>query len=175
MAFVTFLNFYPPGGVKLRPSERRYKPYIVVLLVRLGTLPAGPFRVKNLVKAPWPRASTCAKCAMRASGPERCVGSKSVIVPRRSWRNGLNWEKYFDLKRVQDAHDRRNCRDQNGEEPWACGNCDCSARLEQRLKATGAPFLESLGQRKQWLPTMPRQVSSSFASLFPGSYRISTS
>ena len=27
-------NFYPPSGVKLRPSERRYKPYIVVLLVR---------------------------------------------------------------------------------------------------------------------------------------------
>jgi hypothetical protein len=33
---------YPPSSVKLRPSERRYKPYIVVLLVsyRLGTLPA---------------------------------------------------------------------------------------------------------------------------------------
>jgi hypothetical protein len=59
------------------------------------------------------------------------------------------WEEYFDLKRVQDAHDRRKCRDQNGEEPWACGNCDCSARLEQRLKATGAPFRESLGLRKQ--------------------------
>ena len=59
------------------------------------------------------------------------------------------WEEYFDLKRVQDAHDRRKCRDQNGEEPWACGNCDCSARLEQRLKARGAPFLESLGQAKQ--------------------------
>jgi len=25
---------YPPSGVKLRPSERSYKPYIVVLLVR---------------------------------------------------------------------------------------------------------------------------------------------
>jgi hypothetical protein len=27
-------KIYPPSGVKLRPSERRYKPYIVVLLVR---------------------------------------------------------------------------------------------------------------------------------------------
>ena len=44
------------------------------------------------------------------------------------------WEKYFDLARVQDAHDRRKCRDENGSEPWACGDCDCTARLEQKLK-----------------------------------------
>jgi hypothetical protein len=54
------------------------------------------------------------------------------------------WEQYFDLARVQDAHDRRKCRDQNGSEPWACGDCDCTARLEQKLKASGAPFLDSL-------------------------------
>ena len=29
-------RIYPPSGVKLRPPERRYKPYIVVLLVRFG-------------------------------------------------------------------------------------------------------------------------------------------
>jgi len=58
------------------------------------------------------------------------------------------WEEYFDLKRVQDAHDRRKCRDQNGTEPWACSDCDCTARLEQRLKVTGASFLESLCSRK---------------------------
>jgi hypothetical protein len=54
------------------------------------------------------------------------------------------WEEYFDLTRVQDAHDRRNCRDENGSEPWACGDCDCTARLEQKLKASGAPFLDLL-------------------------------
>jgi hypothetical protein len=54
------------------------------------------------------------------------------------------WEEYFDLKKVQDAHDRRNCRDENGSEPWACGDCDCTARLERRLKASGPPFLDSL-------------------------------
>jgi hypothetical protein len=54
------------------------------------------------------------------------------------------WEKYFDLTRVQDAHDRRKCRDENGTEPWACGDCDCTARLEEKLKKTGAPFLEAL-------------------------------
>ena len=54
------------------------------------------------------------------------------------------WEEYFDLTRVQDAHDRHKCRDENGSEPWACGNCDCTARLEAKLKASGTPFLESL-------------------------------
>jgi len=45
---------------------------------------------------------------------------------------------------VQDAHDRRRCRDENGTESWACGECDCTARLEEKLKASGKPFLESL-------------------------------
>jgi hypothetical protein len=59
------------------------------------------------------------------------------------------WEQYFDLTKVQDAHDRRKCRDENGSEPWACGDCDCRARLEQKLKASGAPFLDSLCDRKR--------------------------
>ena len=54
------------------------------------------------------------------------------------------WEQYFDLTRVQDAHDRRRCHDQNGSEPWACGDCDCTRRLEEKLSATGKSFLESL-------------------------------
>jgi hypothetical protein len=54
------------------------------------------------------------------------------------------WEQYFDLVKVQDAHDRRKCRDRNGSEPWACGDCDCTARLEQKLRNTGQPFLEAL-------------------------------
>src|SRR5713226_3009197 len=56
------------------------------------------------------------------------------------------WEQYLELVRVQDAHDRRRCRDQNGEEPWACGDCDCTRRLEQKLETLGQPFLESLRQ-----------------------------
>jgi hypothetical protein len=54
------------------------------------------------------------------------------------------WERYFDLTRVQDAHDRRKCRDENGSEPWACGDCDCTARLEEKLKTSGTSFLTSL-------------------------------
>jgi len=54
------------------------------------------------------------------------------------------WEEYFDLTRVQDAHDRRNCRDQNGTEPWACNGCDCTQRLEEKLKQSGKSFLGAL-------------------------------
>ncbi len=54
------------------------------------------------------------------------------------------WEEYFDLVKVQDAHNRRKCRDENGTEPWACGYCDCTARLEERLKNAGKRFLERL-------------------------------
>lgn len=54
------------------------------------------------------------------------------------------WEQYFDLTRVQDAHDRRNCRDQNSTESWACDGCDCTTRLEEKLKSTGKSFLISL-------------------------------
>ena len=54
------------------------------------------------------------------------------------------WEKYFELTRVQDAHDRRNCLDENGTESWACNGCDCTAKLEDKLKQMGTSFLVSL-------------------------------
>ena len=54
------------------------------------------------------------------------------------------WEEYFELTRVQDAHDRRKCRDQNGSEPWACGDCDCTRKLEQKLAQQGESFLKIL-------------------------------
>jgi hypothetical protein len=56
------------------------------------------------------------------------------------------WEEYFDLVRVQDAHTRQRCRDLNGTEPWACCECDCSARLEAKLAAQGRAFLDVLRQ-----------------------------
>ena len=57
-----------------------------------------------------------------------------------------HWEKYFDLLSIKDAHSRKNCRDLNGTEPWACSNCDCTKRLEERLQQHGRPFLPSLPQ-----------------------------
>jgi hypothetical protein len=58
------------------------------------------------------------------------------------------WEEYFDLEKVQDAHARSRCKDLNGTEPWACSECDCSARLEARLAGKGRPFLDALRTRK---------------------------
>ena len=54
------------------------------------------------------------------------------------------WEEYFELVRIQDAHSRRLCRDENGTEPWACCDCDCTERLEARMEEWGRPFLEVL-------------------------------
>ena len=54
------------------------------------------------------------------------------------------WEGYFELLSVKDAHNRKNCRDWNGTEPWACGDCDCTHKLEERLRKRGQPFLERL-------------------------------
>jgi hypothetical protein len=54
------------------------------------------------------------------------------------------WDEYFTLEKVQDAHARSRCRDENGTEPWSCGDCACSARLEARLATRGRPFLGSL-------------------------------
>src|SRR5262245_42176870 len=53
-------------------------------------------------------------------------------------------EEYFDLIAVKDAHPRTKCRDLNGEEPWACSSCDCTERLEARLRAWGKPFVDTL-------------------------------
>jgi hypothetical protein len=54
------------------------------------------------------------------------------------------WEDYFDLFSVKDAHSRRNCRHENGTEPWACCDCDCTKRLEAKLASQGGSFLETI-------------------------------
>ena len=50
------------------------------------------------------------------------------------------WEEYFELLNVKDAHARSRCRHENGTEWWACMNCDCTARLEERLRTQGEPL-----------------------------------
>ena len=54
------------------------------------------------------------------------------------------WEEYFELVKVQDAHHRQRCRDENGTEPWACCDCDCTERLETWLNVRGQSFLDDL-------------------------------
>jgi hypothetical protein len=58
------------------------------------------------------------------------------------------WEEHFELTKIQDAHDRRRCRDQTGSEPWACSDCDCTTRLEQRLASMGKSFLTELKKKR---------------------------
>ena len=58
------------------------------------------------------------------------------------------WDEYFHLDKVQDAHARSRCKDLNGTEPWSCGDCDCSSRLEARLATKGRPFLDTLRPKR---------------------------
>jgi hypothetical protein len=51
------------------------------------------------------------------------------------------WETYFDLLKITDAHSRRNCRHENGTEPWAGCDCNCTRRLEEKLSREGSSFL----------------------------------
>jgi hypothetical protein len=57
------------------------------------------------------------------------------------------WEEYFELLNVKDAHSRRNCRHENGTEPWACCDCDCTQKLEEKLRSSGKSFLQNLRQQ----------------------------
>lgn len=57
------------------------------------------------------------------------------------------WSEYFDLLQVKDAHSRKQCRDANGTEPWACCDCDCTRQLEQRLQVVGQSFLKLLKEQ----------------------------
>jgi len=50
------------------------------------------------------------------------------------------WEGYFEIESIKDAHARTRCRDENGTEPWACIDCDCTARLERWLRTQGRMF-----------------------------------
>src|ERR1700692_3971126 len=72
----------------------------------------------------------------------RCVEVCYCSTPLQEERP--YWEQYFDLTRIQDAHDRGRCRDKNGSQPWACIACGCTDRLEQKLAATGKSFLTAL-------------------------------
>jgi hypothetical protein len=58
------------------------------------------------------------------------------------------WEEYFELLSIMDAHNRKNCRHENGTEPRACCNCDCTKRLEEQLQQRGESILKSLRQKQ---------------------------
>jgi hypothetical protein len=57
------------------------------------------------------------------------------------------WEAYFELLSVKDAHARKNCRHENGTEPWACSDCDCTKKLEEKLSQSDQSFLDALRKK----------------------------
>jgi len=79
-----------------------------------------------------------AQARERADGRVQWVETCFCAVPLDEERP--YWEAYFDLERVKDAHDRRRCRHETGEESWACSGCDCSEKLEAWLARQGRPF-----------------------------------
>jgi len=81
---------------------------------------------------------------VRGDGSIRWVEVCFCATPLEEERS--YWEEYFELVKVQDAHHRSKCRDETGEEPWACCECDCTAKLEKHLAKKGTNFLEILKQ-----------------------------
>jgi len=73
----------------------------------------------------------------------RVIWVETCFCPTPLAEERAYWEEYFDLLGVKDAHARSRCRDENGTEPWACCDCDCTERLERRLAARGKAFHES--------------------------------
>ncbi len=54
------------------------------------------------------------------------------------------WMEYFDVTEIKNAHGKHLCKDETGEEPWACSGCDCTKKLEQRMNVWGMSFLDDL-------------------------------
>ena len=79
------------------------------------------------------------------SGVAQWVETCFCVVPLDEERP--YWEKFFELLSVKDAHARKNCRHENGTEPWACCDCDCTKKLEEKLRATGKSFLDEIKSR----------------------------
>jgi hypothetical protein len=79
---------------------------------------------------------------LRADGAVRWVEVCFCDVPLAEERP--YWEEYFELVKVQDAHARHKCRDENGSEPWACEGCDCTEKLEARLASLDERFVDAL-------------------------------
>jgi hypothetical protein len=83
-----------------------------------------------------------AQARLAADGTARWVEVCFCATPLAEER--AYWEEYFDLLTVKDAHARRNCRHENGSEPWACCDCDCTRALEARIQQEGQPLLATL-------------------------------
>ena len=106
----------------------------------LAAIDAGKLGAGSVAEGEYLR--NMAEARQRGDGSARWVEICYCDVPLAEERP--YWEEYFDLVRVQDAHARSRCRDLNGTEPWACSECDCTDKLEQRLAGSGPLYVEEL-------------------------------
>lgn len=83
---------------------------------------------------------------LAADGTVRWVEVCFCRVPLEEERP--HWEAYFELVEIKDAHARSRCRHENGAEPWACCDCDCTQALEAKLARDGTGFLAGLAVRR---------------------------
>ena len=83
----------------------------------------------------------------RQQGDGRVQWVETCFCPTPLAEEKAYWQEYFHLEKIQDAHARSRCRDLNGTEPWACGHCDCTDRLEARLAGQGEQFLDALSSK----------------------------
>jgi hypothetical protein len=116
---------------RVKPGRER----ALLAAIENGSLGAG-----SVAEGEYLRNMTDAR--LRTDGSLRWVEVCFCEVPLDEERP--YWEEYFELVRVQDAHGRHLCRDENGSEPWACGDCDCTEKLEARLRSRDASFLDAL-------------------------------
>ena len=68
------------------------------------------------------------------------------------------WEEYFEILEIKNAHSRKKCKDLNGTEPWACLDCDCTERLEARMKNWGALFIAKLHNELTEVPASEKEA-----------------
>jgi hypothetical protein len=116
----------------------RVKPGREAALLRAiedGTLGAG-----SVAGGEYLRNMTAAR--LRADGVIRWVEVCFCATPLDEERP--YWEAHFDFVTIKDAHHRSRCRDENGTEPGACCECDCTAKLDAWLGKRDASFLDVL-------------------------------
>lgn len=101
-----------------------------------GAIRAGSLGAGSVAGDEYLRDMACAR--ELADGRVRWVETCFCPTPLAEERS--YWEEYFDLLAVKDAHARSRCRDENGTEPWACCDCDCTERLERWLARRGKAF-----------------------------------
>ena len=119
------------GGARIKPGKER----ALANAIEQGTLGAGSVAGDEYLR-------NMQAARLFHDGTARWVEVCYCNVPLEEERP--YWEEYFDLVKVQDAHARSKCRDENGMESWACSDCDCTERLEARLADQVHAFLPVL-------------------------------